>query len=204
MMIFFDYPWPIRLLNAIIIASVVFFQKRNPISSMAWILILILSPAIGGIMFLIFGVGIESFAKYRYRKKAELNQNPVLMHQKELSLKQDADSRSFSGLVKYFLNSGCVYCENNDVKIFTDAKDKYEHLINDIKSAKESINILYFIIRNDAIGNCLIDLLKEKAQEGVKVRLMYDDLGFYKSSTTNPGCRYITYESLRMLPGFNE
>ena len=34
--------------------------------------------------------------------------------------------------------------------------------------------------------------------------IMCDELGFYKSSTTKPGCRYITYESLRMLPGFNE
>lgn len=174
---FFDYPWPIRLLDVVIIGTIVFLQKRNPISSMAWILVLILSPALGGIMFLIFGVGAESFAKYRYRKKQELNRNSVLSYQKELAQKQSENTVKFSGLIRYFLNSGCVYCEDNNVEIFTDAKDKYENLINDIKSAKESINILYFIIRNDMIGNCLIDILKEKATEGVKVRLMYDGFG---------------------------
>ena len=174
---FFNSPWPVGLLNAIIIAAIVFFQKRNPISSMAWIMVLVISPIFGGILFLIFGVGVEAYARYRYQKKQEMNENSVLAHQKELAKKQGEDNLKFSELIKYFLNSGCVYCENNDVTVFTDAREKYEHLLSDIENAKESINIIYFIIRNDNIGNRLIDLLKKKAKEGVKVRLMYDGFG---------------------------
>lgn len=173
----FGYPWPVSLFNAIIIAAIVFFQKRNPISSMAWILVLILSPLFGGILFLIFGVGVETYARYRYRKKLEMNQNSVLAHQKELVGQQGEADRKFYELVKYFLNSGCVYCDKNRVRIFTDAEEKYENLLSDIKNAKETVNIIYFIIRNDTIGNRLIDLLLEKAEEGVTVRLMYDGLG---------------------------
>ena len=173
----FGSPWPVSLLNVIIITAIVFFQKRNPISSMAWILVLIISPMFGGILFLIFGVGTESFAQYRYRKKQELNANSVLAHQKELVEKQGENTWKFSELVRYFLNSGFVYCENNDVKVFTDAEKKYESLFADIENAKESINIIYFIIRNDIVGNKLVDLLAKKAGEGVKIRLMYDGLG---------------------------
>ena len=174
---FFNSPWPVSLLNVIIISAIVFFQKRNPISSMAWIMALVLSPTFGGILFLIFGVGAESYAQYRYKKKQEINENSVLMHQRELAKEQGENTRRFSELVKYFLNSGCVYCENNDVEIFTDAEKKYESLFSDIKNAKETIDIVYFIIRNDIVGNRLIDLLLEKAEEGVKIRLMYDGLG---------------------------
>lgn len=173
----FDSPWPVSLLNVIIIAAIVFFQKRNPISSMAWILILIISPLFGGILFLIFGVGAETFAQYRYRKKQEINANSVLAHQKELVKKQGESTWKFSEIVKYFLNSGFVYCENNNVKVFTDAEEKYESMFSDIENAQESVNIIYFIIRNDTVGNRLIDLLSKKAQEGVKVRLMYDGFG---------------------------
>ncbi len=173
----FDSPWPVSLLNVIIIAAIVFFQKRNPISSMAWILALIISPLFGGILFLIFGVGAESFAQYRYRKKQELNKNSVLAHQKELVKRQGESTWKFSELVKYFLNSGFVYCENNDVKVFTDAEKKYENLFADIENAKESVNIIYFIIRNDIVGNKLIDLLAKKARDGVRIRLMYDGWG---------------------------
>lgn len=174
---FFNSPWPVSLFNVVIIAAIVFFQKRNPISSMAWTMLLILSPIIGGILFLIFGVGVESYARYRYRKKLEMNQNSVLAHQRELVKEQGENSHRFSELVRYFLNSGCVYCDGNNVQIFTDAEKKYESLLSDIQNAKESINIIYFIIRNDTIGNRLIDLLCEKAREGVKVRLMYDGFG---------------------------
>lgn len=175
----FEFPWPVSVINVIIITAIVFFQKRNPISSMAWILALILSPIAGGIMFLIFGIGMESYARRRYQKKQQMNEDSVLLRQKELIASHDPSEGKFPELIKYFLNSSCVYCRGNDVKIFTDAQKKYDDLFSDIKNAKESINILYFIIRNDVIGNRLIDLLKQKAEEGVKVRLMYDGFGTF-------------------------
>lgn len=174
---FFDFPWWVALINSIIIVAIVFFQKRNPISSMAWILCLVLFPVIGGILFLIFGVAVESYAQYQYRKKQEINENSVLDKQRKLAKKQGDDSQNFSGIIKYFLNSGCVYCMNNNVTVFTSAEEKYKSLLRDINSAKESVNLIYFIIRNDKIGNCLIDLLVKKAREGVKIRLMYDGFG---------------------------
>ncbi len=163
------------LLNFIIIVTLVFFQRRNPISSMAWILCLLLLPAVGGVLFLIFGVGIKAYTNKKYMEKLEINEKSVLNKQKQLILKQR--NSEYSGLINYFLNCNCVYCQNNSVEIFTDAQKKYESLFEDIKNARESINILYFIIRNDVIGNRLIDILCEKARQGVKVRLMYDGFG---------------------------
>lgn len=165
------------VLNAITIIAIVCFRKQNPLSSMAWIMALILFPVIGGIAFMIFGVGISSYSRYRYKKKQEMNENAILDQQKALAKSQENQNLPYSEIVKYFLNSGCVYSQNNKVDIFTDAEKKYEFLLSDIENAKESINILYFIIRNDVIGNRLIDLLCKKAAEGVQVRLMYDGLG---------------------------
>ncbi len=169
--------WIAYLLNIVIIIAIVCFQKRNPISSTAWILCLILLPAVGGILFLVFGVGLTSYARYKYRKKQEMNENYILRTQKEIANSIIDDEHPDSALVRYFLNCNCVFTPGNKVDIFTDAKKKYEALFEDIKSAKESINITYFIIRNDNIGNHLIDLLTKKANEGVKVRLMYDGFG---------------------------
>ncbi len=165
------------LLNIVIIIAIVCFEKRNPISSTAWILCLILFPALGGILFLIFGVGLRSYARYRYKKKQEMNENYILRTQKEIANSRIEDEHPDSALVRYFLNCNCVFTPGNKVDIFTDAGKKYEALFADIESAKESINITYFIIRNDNIGNRLIDLLTKKANEGVKVRLMYDGFG---------------------------
>ena len=61
--------------------------------------------------------------------------------------------------------------------------------------------------REEGKSKALKDLPRWKKAVGycfVGPSIMYDNLGFCNSSTTKPGCRYITYESLRILPGFNE
>lgn len=167
----------IYLLNAITIIILVCFRKDEPVTTMAWLMLFILVPVIGGLVYLIFGVGISSYAMRRYRQKLEMNEEYILSAQKEAIKEYVQDGREYSDIINYFLNCSSIYTKNNKVEIFTDAKDKYESLLKDIKEAKESINVLYFIIRNDVIGNTLVDLLLQKAREGVKVRLMYDGLG---------------------------
>ena len=170
-----DLIWIVYLFNFVIIFIIVCFQKRNPIESMAWILCFMLLPAVGGLIFLIFGVGVRSLTTRRYRQKLEMNEKYVLDRQKE-------DAVSYSdklgaGLINYLLNCGSVYTENNEVEIFTDGKEKYERLFEDVKNAKESVDVLYFIFNNDATGNKFIDILAQKAQEGVKIRFLYDGFG---------------------------
>lgn len=168
--------WIVYLINFAVILTIVCFQKRNPIASMAWIMCLMLFPVIGGIAFLIFGVGINSLTKRKYLQKLEINEKYLLERQKEIIAK---DEKSENNLINYFLNSNFLYTENNKVTFFTDAAKKYKSLFDDIENAKESIDILYFIIRNDVIGNKLIDLLAKKAEQGVKVRLLYDGFGSF-------------------------
>lgn len=183
-----------RLINTIAIIIIVCFRKRNPLSSMAWIMALILFPVIGGMAFLIFGIGIDSYSRYRYKKKLKMNENAITDQQAELAKKHQLQDWRHTGIVKYFLNSGCVYSKNNKVDVFTDAEDKFEALLSDIEDAKESVNILYFIIRNDVIGNRLIDLLCKKAREGVTVRLMYDGFGSFLTPRR-------LFDRLRKTPG---
>ncbi len=172
-----DFIWLVYLLNFIIIITMVCFQKRNPIASMAWIMCLMLLPVVGGVIFLVFGVGVRAYTRRRYRLKLEMNEKYLLERQKQLIKQPDIAKQPYSALINYFLNNNFVYTEYNNVEIFTNARDKYKKLFDDIRGAEESIDILYFIIRNDKIGNELIDLLCEKARQGVKVRLMYDGFG---------------------------
>lgn len=74
-------------------------------------------------------------------------------------------------------NNDAVLTENNAVQIFTDGHQKFDQLFTDIKNAKKSIHLQYYILKNDGIGSDLISLLVEKAKEGVEVRLLYDELG---------------------------
>ena len=62
----------------------------------------------------------------------------------------------------------------NKVRVLINGENKFSALFEDIKNAKHHIHIEYYIINSGRIGNRLILLLCEKAEEGVKVRVSYD------------------------------
>ena len=67
--------------------------------------------------------------------------------------------------------------EHNKIEIITRGLDKFANLFEDIKNAQTSIDLEYYIIRRDFLSYELISLLKEKASEGVRIRLLYDGMG---------------------------
>lgn len=74
-------------------------------------------------------------------------------------------------------NTGIPLTYYNDVKVLADGVTVIDEMIKTISEAKDHIHVEYFIIRDDKIGNKFKDVLIKKAQEGVKVRLIYDGLG---------------------------
>ena len=49
-------------------------------------------------------------------------------------------------------------------------------LKEDMRNAKKSIHIQYYIIKNDELFRSIVEILKEKVKEGVKVRILYDSM----------------------------
>lgn len=58
-------------------------------------------------------------------------------------------------------------------------------MLNDLRSAEEYIFVEYFIIANGVMWNAMVDIMSEKARQGVDVRVMYDDLGSISTFNAN-------------------
>ncbi len=67
--------------------------------------------------------------------------------------------------------------DNNYIDIFTDGRSKFDALIADLKSARNSIELQYYIFENDRIGCEIRDILMAKSREGIEVRVIYDHVG---------------------------
>src|SRR5699024_7554946 len=65
----------------------------------------------------------------------------------------------------------------NQLTFFTDGKEKFNHLFEDIRKAEDNVHVEYYAFFDDRIGNKFLDVLVEKAQEGVEVRLIFDPWG---------------------------
>jgi cardiolipin synthase len=72
---------------------------------------------------------------------------------------------------------GIQFAGNNKIQLITSGAEKFELMFDEIQKAQKYVYLEYFNFRNDSIGNVLFDLLCKKVNEGVVVRIIFDDWG---------------------------
>lgn len=175
----------ITVANFIFIAVTVFIERKKPMTALVWILTLTFLPVVGFILYLAFGRNLRLNKKkmFKAKKVYDAFYNEWLVKQKYLLDDRkiefsDPDMEQYREIIGMHLNmSRSIYTQDNDLTLFTDAKSKYEALMQDIENATDTIHLLYFIINNDNIGRKIVGLLEKKASQGVKVRVLYDHVG---------------------------
>lgn len=188
---FWDYmPLFIYFMNAISIFSLIFFRKKDMSVTFAWLLILIFIPGLGFVLYFFFGSTYKLEVMSRAYRMKDIEEHYDKMLDFELrAIKDEQVSFNDRETEKYrdmilmnARNSGCLYTQNNRVELLVNGQEKFPRMFADIEAAKETINVLYFIIKSrDKIGKELIDLLARKADEGVEVKLVYDGFGWLKT-----------------------
>ena len=177
----------IYILNFITMIVLICFERRDPVVSLAWLFGFTAVPVLGYIFFLVFGTGLKrkTAKKYAQRWNMNMDLSEKMSVEDEKEKLKEYKFLPYSDIMSYLLNANnSVLTDGNDVKIYTDAKSKFDDLFEDIKGATDSVHLIYFIIRDDIIGNKLVKLLTQKAKEGVKVRLLYDDIGSFTTKRT--------------------
>lgn len=172
----------VYILNFITMIVLVCFERRDPVVSLAWLFGFTAVPVLGYVVFLVFGTGMKRKTAKKYAEKWHMNMDlsEKMSIEDEKKKLKEYKFLPYSDIMSYLINANSsVLTDGNDVKIYTDAQDKFEDLFADIKNAEDSIHLIYFIIRDDEIGNQLLKLLAEKARAGVKVRFLYDDIGSF-------------------------
>lgn len=152
--------------------------KTNPSYKIAWIIPILIFPVIGVTAFIFCHFQIS--LKYISKKLKKIRKNSQKYLVQDVDLYQDIKKNdiSFSNLSKY-VYSTCGYPVYNGSKIkyFKNGEEKFKSLLNDLKSAEKYIFIEYFIIGKGYMWDTILEILKEKSQEGVEIRVMYDGLG---------------------------
>ncbi|NLL78580.1 MAG: cardiolipin synthase [Clostridiales bacterium] len=170
------------ILNMLLAVIIVFFQRKEPKSVWAWLLILYFLPIVGFIVYLCAGTDMYKQKKFR-TKEVEDHINKAIREQKHsIEFRTDTKEMSvpaaYSDLVCYNLQSaGAVLSEDNAVDFFTDGNEKFEALLQDMKEAEDFIHIQYYIIKNDVLFERIRRVLEQKVKEGVEVRILFDAMG---------------------------
>ncbi len=168
--------------NMLFAVIIVFFERRDPKSVWAWLLLLVFIPILGFIFYLFLGQNMRKRKRFRL-KEVEDHLNEAI-RQQEHQLKdrefgtENPEIADYTDLIMYNLEtSEAVLTNDNDIDIFTDGNEKFEALIADMRRAEHFIHIQYYIIRNDVLFNRILEVLAEKAAAGVEVRVLFDSMG---------------------------
>lgn len=91
---------------------------------------------------------------------------------------------SDSLVIDFLTKQNITISNNNQITLLKSGREKFDDLFEHIRAAKHHIHMEYFNFRNDSIGAEMSKLLKEKAAEGVEVRVLFDAFG--NSSNDRP------------------
>lgn len=188
--IHFMFPIGLYLLNLISIIVIVFIRRKKVETSYAWIMLLVFLPVVGYILYFFLGSTkklemvnrrsdiTEEEQKYIENLQMEISQ----MMKEEMRFKNEA-ARNYEDIIRANTkNAGCFFTEDNKIELLVNGQEKFPKLFEDMRNAKHSINVMYFIFKtHDEVGKEFLKILEEKAKEGVKIKVMYDGLGCLKT-----------------------
>ena len=167
--------------NMIFAIIIVFFERRDPKSVWAWLLLLFFLPGAGFIFYLFLGGDMRKRRMFR-AKELEEDLGQMLRYQQDQIRsrppEEQEDIAGYMDLVMYNLKTAsAMLLGGNDVDIFTDGNRKFEALLADLESAQYFINFQYYIIRDDVLFHRIAEVLERKAAQGVEVRILFDGMG---------------------------
>jgi cardiolipin synthase len=171
----------VSLLVVVCIRILIVTQHSN--KAMAYLLLVCFLPVIGMGIYFLFGVNY--WKKKKYNKKLSTNRQlldilrkNVVYYDESAVRNMDESVEQNSELASMLIRDiGSPLTRKNEVKVLLNGEEKFPMLLEAIKSAKHHIHIEYYIYEYDDIGSTIIELLIQKAREGVQVRLIYDDFG---------------------------
>ncbi|MGL5693793.1 MAG: cardiolipin synthase [Peptostreptococcaceae bacterium] len=180
-----------------IVAMTILLENRDPSRTLTWLLIFILLPGIGLIIYAIFGRNLRKIKIFRTQELAmNMKEEKLFDNLEEINklIRLEQDTISISKLLKdnkedntrlkiisLLLNTGMFpFTTNNKVDVYVDGNEKFENLIKDMENAKDHIHLEYFIIKDSEIGQKIKELLIKKSKENVKIKILYDDVGCWR------------------------
>ena len=160
-------------LLAIFLIARLMSEKRQPGNTLAWLLGIALVPYVGVPLYLLLGG-----RKLRRLVARKSRLAPVPSRETSVT-SAAAQGAAAHALV---LDGACLPVGGNAVRLLTGGEQAYAELEHHIREARHTIHLMTFILDRDDTGRRIVELLAQRARDGVKVRLLLDAVGCLFSS----------------------
>ena len=158
----------------LVILLIILNHTENPTFQLAWASLVLLFPVVGGLMYLY--CELQPGTALLFARITEIDRETVSMLKQEPEVLADLGRKDYrmAQLANYVQKNGYPTYQNTEVKYFPGGEAFFEELLVQLKNAKRFIFLEYFIIAEGLMWGEVLKLLKEKVEEGVEVRVLYD------------------------------
>ena len=163
-------------LSSIVLTTWIILQRKSPVSTLAWIMVLNLMPVVGLLVYAYFGPQrIKRQRLKRWHKRA------ALMSREDVSAlraeRPDVPAWAVQHARLIEEASGLPMSSAQSVDVLASGGTTLDALLREIDGARGHIHLEYYIFEPDETGTRLLQALIAKARAGVKVRLLVDAIG---------------------------
>lgn len=165
-----------QLLGLLLIFKII-NSKMNPGYKIAWIIPILIIPIFGTLFYLIFSNDFNKKNKDRLALIKEHNKSNLIQNEAILQEIKNKDINIYNQMNYLSDTIKFPVYKNTKVDYLKIGEEYYEKLIEELNKAEKYIFLEYFIIEEGYMWNNILDILKQKAENGIDVRIIYDDMG---------------------------
>lgn len=175
----------ILIISYIIISGLAFlgviFYGARPSRSLSWLLTIVFIPYLGVVIYLLFGINrrkIKFFQlKHTHKRRLYDNHNQGYSGHKPFKKFTSTKKKKLATLISK--NNKYLPYDGNHVEVLQDGETTFTSIFEAIKKAKNFIHIQYYILEEGELMDEMFNLFKQKIEEGVEIRVMYDAIGSF-------------------------
>lgn len=192
-------PLIVSLLSVAAVFMVLFIVIKRDESTykLLWLLIILTMPLVGALLYLFFGNKRTAKPLKKRLQGVESSGDP---HPLPVGETPFAGEKRMEQTIRWLeRKTGYPLCKAQPARYYPLGDDMFPDMLRDMKSAKRSIYIEYFIIEPGQMWDAMLAVLEDKLRQGVDVRVMYDDLGSI-SSFNFSNARELTQKGIPCVP----
>lgn len=183
-LVFYEFSYQFTYANlairalAVIVVLVIVNKWTNPSNKLSWTFIILLSPLLGLLLYLVFGR--SNLTKRTRKRMDEINREVTqTFYQTPEALRYlEEEDEAVYRQTKYINDwANFPIYQNTSTKYYECGEDMFVDMLAELEKAEHFIFMEYFIVEEGVMFGKIVEILERKAKEGVDVRFIYDDVG---------------------------
>lgn len=191
---------------AVLLVLFIIIKRDETAYKILWLLVILTVPVVGTLLYLLFGNRRTARPLRKHLRRVQEAGQPAPLPCGGTPFEGEKRMEQTVRWLEH--KTGYPLMRAEDVRYYPLGDAMYPDMLTDLRAAKKTIYLEYFIIEPGEMWQSIVDILAQKVREGLDVRVMYDDLGSISTfnfsnalALEKLGIRCATFNPLLALKG---